>query len=165
MLNLCLHIGGRIIERRTNRFMNYRRKKCKGRSTEALSNQSFNLTGSSWMASTCIPRVPFSNQRHLTDSMRNVPSLLQPVSAVSFNSLISGRQERYHHRHAALHSIQTSQNTRRLVLSNVLLSVDIWATVKHALSAAGGEEQVALSPLSAVSALAPVMEINEVSGE
>lgn len=50
-------------------------------------------------------------------------------------------------------------------LSNVLLSVDIWATVKHALSAEGGEEQVALSPLSAVSVLAPVMEINEVSGE
>lgn len=50
-------------------------------------------------------------------------------------------------------------------MSNVLLSVDIWATVKHALSAAGGEEQVPLSPLSAVSAAAPVMEINEVSGE
>ena len=50
-------------------------------------------------------------------------------------------------------------------LSNVLLSVDIWPTVKHALSAEGEEEQVALSPLSAVSVLAPVMEINEVSGE
>lgn len=97
--------------------------------------------------------------------MRNVPSLFQPVSAVSFNSLISGRQDRYHRHHAAFHSIQTSQNTQRLVLSNVLLSVDIWATVKHALSAGGGEEQVALSLLSAVSALAPVMEINEVSGE
>lgn len=94
-----------------------------------------------------------------------VLSLLQSMSAVSFNSLISGRQDHYHHPHAASHSIQTSQNTHRLVLSNVLLSVDIWATVKHALSAEGGEEQVALSPLSAVSVLAPEMEINEVSGE
>lgn len=118
-----------------------------------------------WMTSTCILHVPFSNQRHLTDSMRNVLSLLQPASAVSFNFLISGRQDRYQHHHAAFHSIQTSQNTRRAVLSNVLLSVDIWATVKHALSAEGGEEQVPLSLLSAVSALAPVMEINEVSGE
>lgn len=123
------------------------------------------MAASFWMTSTCILHVPFSNQRHLTDSMRNVPSLFQPASAVSFNSLISGRQDRYHHHHAAFHSIQTSQNTRRPVLLNVLLSVDIWATVKHALSAEGGDEQVPLSLLSAVSALAPVMEINEVSGE
>ena len=91
--------------------------------------------------------------------------MLQSMSAVSFNSLISGRQDRYHHPHAAPHSTQTSQNTHRLVLSNVLLSVDIWPTVKHVLSVEGREEQVALSPLSAVSVLAPVMEINEVSGE
>lgn len=109
--------------------------------------------------------MPFQNQPQLTDLIIIVPSMLQSVSAVSFNSLISGRQDRYHYPHAASHSIQTSQNTHRLVLSNVLLSVDIWATVKHALSAEGGEEQVALSSLSAVSVLAPVMEINEVSGE
>lgn len=101
----------------------------------------------------------------LKDLIITVPTVLQSMSAVSFNFLISGRQDCYHCPHAALHSTQTSQNTHRLVLSNVLLSVDIWATVKHALSAAGGEEQVALSPLSAVSLLAPVMEINEVSGE
>lgn len=112
----------------------------------------------------CLCALPKS-QPHLTDSFLIVPSLLQSMSAVSFNSLISGGQERYRRPHAARHSIQTSPNTPRLVLSNVLLSVDIWATVKQALSAEGGEEQVALSPLSTVSPLAPVMEINEVSGE
>lgn len=82
-----------------------------------------------------------------------------------FNSLISGRQDCYRCPHAVSLSIQTSQNTHKLVLSNVLLSVDIWPTVKHILSAEQREEQVALFPLSAVSLLAPVMEINEVSRE
>lgn len=79
------------------------------------------------------------------------------------NSVISSQQVLYRIQHTTSTQYRHPQTHRGWFLSNVLLSVDIWSTVKHALSVDSKKEPATLSSLSDVSGLAYMMEINEVS--